>query len=153
MKSYKYSASQIANYFLFRAQLDEELLSNLKLQKLVYYAQGLHIACYGHPLFKEKIKAWRYGPVVPDLYHAYKRFGSGGVPPKGDFLPESIDLETRKFLDEIYTVFGQFSAFRLMDSTHEDECWKDAYPDKTITHKAMAKSMKKYLKDESEEKA
>lgn len=150
MAAYKYSASQIANYFSFKSQSDEELPSNLKLQKLVYYAQGLHIVCYGHPLYKEKIKAWKYGPVVPDLYHAYKRYGASGVPPEDNFSPESIDLDTREFLNEIYTVFGQFSAFRLMDSTHQDKCWQDAYPDKIITHKSMKSALKKYLQDNAE---
>ena len=58
----KYSAFDIAKYFLHKAQAateeDQELISNLKLQKLVYYAQGLHVAIYGKPLFSEKVEAW-----------------------------------------------------------------------------------------------
>ena len=147
-----YTASDIANYFLFKAGKDQELLSNLKLQKLVYYAQGIHLAFYGTPLFKDLIRAWAYGPVVPSLYGTYKHCGSGGIPPNEAFDPELIDEETREFLDEIYTAFGQFSATRLMDFTHTDQCWKDSHPNKVITHKSMEESLKKYLKNGKKQK-
>jgi uncharacterized phage-associated protein len=63
--SARYSAFDIAQYFLWKAQeSNQELLSNMKLQKLVYYAQGLHLALNDAPLFKGKIEAWTYGPVV-----------------------------------------------------------------------------------------
>ena len=44
-----------------------ELVSNLKLQKLLYYVQGFHLAVFGEPLFEEEIEAWMYGPVVPSV--------------------------------------------------------------------------------------
>jgi uncharacterized phage-associated protein len=144
-----YSASTIADYFLAKAQTDEELLSNLKLQKLIYFAQGLHLASEGTPLFNDEIKAWEYGPVVPELYHKYKTFGAGGIPENKTFDPNSIDPDTRKFLDEIFLVFGQFSAIRLMDITHDDQCWKDAHPNGIISHEAMKKDLTKYLKIEN----
>jgi uncharacterized phage-associated protein len=147
-----YSALEIANYFLFKAAKDEELLSNLKVQKLIYYAQGIHLAIYGTPIFKEPIVAWAYGPVVRGLYSIYKKYGAGGILPDESFNPKSIDKETREYLDEIYTAFGQFSATRLMDFTHTDQCWKDAWkdtnPNKIITHKSMQESLKKYLKSD-----
>jgi len=60
----KYSALEIANYFLLRAEKeDQELLSNLKLQKLVYYAQGIHLAMHGEPLFGDQIEAWIMAPL------------------------------------------------------------------------------------------
>ena len=146
--STRYNARKIANYFLWKAQEEnQELLSNLKLQKLVYYAQGIHLALYGTSIFKDQIKAWAYGPVVPALYGAYKQHGAGGIPPDISFDPEIIDKDTKGFLDEIYTAFGQFSATRLMEFTHRDQCWKDACPNKIITQKSMGKSLKKYLKN------
>lgn len=144
----KYSALDIANYFLFKAQKEnQELLSNLKLQKLVYYAQGLHLAVYGKALFKDKIQAWNYGPVVPRLYHRYKEYEAGGIPADPNFNPALIDKETMDFLDEIYDVFGQFSAIRLMEIAHGDKCWKEAGSGKEITLASMKKCLKKYLKN------
>jgi uncharacterized phage-associated protein len=142
------TALDIAKYFLYKAAKEEELLSNLKLQKLIYYAQGIHLAYYGRPIFKDIIRAWAYGPVVPTLYRFYKQYGSGGVPADESFNPKSIDKDTREFLDEVYKAFGQFSAGRLTDFTHTDQCWKDARPDGIISHKSMQESLKKYLKND-----
>lgn len=148
-----YSAFDIANYFLFKAKHDQELISNLKLQKLVYYAQGLHLAAYGTPIFKEKIRAWNYGPVVSELYLKYKNYGARGIPSDKSFNSEKIDNDTREFLDEIYAAFGQFSAGRLAELTHTEQCWQDAYPNKVIKHSAMALTLKRYLKNGSKKEA
>jgi len=143
-----YNAQDIAHYFLWKAQEeDQELLSNMKLQKLVYYAQGLHFALNKTPLFEDKIEAWTYGPVVPDLYHAYKEYEAGGINADPNFDPSSIDEDTKDFLDEIFDVFGQFSAIRLMEIAHSDQCWVDAGIGNEISHKSMQSCLKKYLKN------
>lgn len=147
----KYKALDIANYFLSKAQDDDqELISNLKLQKLVYYAQGIHLAIFKKPLFGEAIVAWNYGPVVEELYHRYKKYEAGGIPANKTFKRVSIDINTRTFLDEIYKVFGQFSAIRLMTLAHSDQCWIDAGIGNEITCNAMQKDLRKYLKDKDE---
>lgn len=146
--STRYSAFDIAQYFLCKAQeSDQELLSNMKLQKLVYYAQGLHLAVNDAPLFKEKIEAWTYGPVVTELYHAYKPYGASGIPAPEDFDLLSIDENTQEFLDEIFDIFGQFSAIRLMEITHADQCVADAEAGEEITPESMKECLKKYLKN------
>ena len=118
---------EVANYFLALTNEDEgDLISNLKLQKLMYYAQGLHLAVHDSPIFPEPIEAWRHGPVVPDLYHANKMFGGGALskPENMDF--SVYDEETRNILNEVYAVFGQFSAWKLANMTHEEEPWREA---------------------------
>jgi len=58
----------VARYFLtLMSEENGDLISNLKLQKLVYYAQGSSLALWGNPLFSEKIEAWLHGPVIPVL--------------------------------------------------------------------------------------
>jgi uncharacterized phage-associated protein len=148
MSSIHYNAQDIANYFLWKAQEEgQELLSNMKLQKLVYYAQGLHLVLNNSPLFEEKIEAWTYGPVITGLYHAYKKFGANGIRADPNFDLSLIDQKTKDYLDEIYEVFGQFSAIRLMEIAHSDKCWKDAGIRNEIKHDSMKKCLKKYLKN------
>ena len=139
----------IAKYFL--AQVDEDagdLISNLKLQKLVYYAQGFHLALFDDPLFYEKIEAWTHGPVVVDLYHEYKQHGSGSIP-----IPNDVDFavysnDIRELLDEVNSVFGQFSAWKLRNMTHEEPPWLDAKDDAgEISHE----SMKEYFRTQINE--
>lgn len=139
------SCRDVAKYFLTLNANDEEvgeLISNLKLQKLVYYAQGFHLAIMDEPLFDSSIEAWAHGPVVPSLYHDYKEYGAGAIPAPIGFDLESIDKETRDLLDEVYNVFGQFSAWKLRNMTHEEPPWKEAFEGSGIISKT---SMKKYF--------
>ncbi|MGA7027993.1 MAG: type II toxin-antitoxin system antitoxin SocA domain-containing protein, partial [Candidatus Acidiferrales bacterium] len=101
------SCSDVARYFL--ALVDEDAgdsLSNLKLQKLVYYAQGFHLALYGEPLFPEVIRAWRHGPVVPELYHALKQFGAGPVKMEGELDVNKYSVDVLGLLEDVYSVSG-----------------------------------------------
>ncbi len=134
------SCFDVANYFL--SLVDETAgdgISNLKLQKLVYYGQGFSLALTGEPLFSEPIEAWTHGPVVPALYHEYKRYGSGSIPTPLDFDAATIPEDTAELLDEVYNVYGQFSAWKLRDMTHEELPWKNAQSldGKTISHEAL----------------
>lgn len=135
------SANTVAKYFLAKAE--EEVgdgISNLKLQKLVYYAQAYHLAMHGEPLFRERLEAWEHGPVVPDLYHMYKEHGAGNIPTPHDVDLDEYDEEVAEFLDEVYDVFGQYSAWKLRNMTHEERPWTEAYDNggaRVISHAAM----------------
>jgi uncharacterized phage-associated protein len=117
--------SQVAKYILTLSDPDQsgELISNLKLQKLLYYVQGFHLVMRGETLFDEKIYNWQHGPVVREVYQEYAANGSAGIQPPADFDIESIPAESREVIDEVYQVYGQFSAWRLRDMTHEESPW------------------------------
>lgn len=132
----------VADYFLSLSEEDAgDSISNLKLQKLVYYAQGFHLAFYDRPLFPERIEAWEHGPVVPELYYKYREYGAERIP-----MPEDVDFgkyapETRELLEEVNRMFGQYSAWKLRNMTHEEPPWADAHakriPNALISHGAM----------------
>lgn len=137
------SVFDVAKYFLILQDTDAgDSITNLKLQKLVYYAQGFHLALYDKPLFKEKIMKWEHGPVVAELYTRYSSFGSKALPIPKKFSFEVIAEETREFLDEIYRVLGQFSAWKLRNMTHDELPWKSAKRNQEISHPTL----KKYFK-------
>lgn len=120
------SAKDVAEYFL--TCVDEnagEGITNLKIQKLVYYAQGVYLAIYGTPLFQESIEAWKHGPVVPSLYHEYKCFGDNAIPVPSKIDNRKYSEKVKDVLDEVYNVFGQFSAWKLRNMTHEERPWKE----------------------------
>lgn len=143
----KYSAFQIADYFIFKASEGKrESISNLKLQKLLYYAQGLHLARFNTPLFGDRIQAWTYGPVVVTAYHKYKEYEDKGIPATEDSDYSHIDEKTREFLDEVHAAFGKLTAFRLMEMSHGDDCWKNAGMGDEITLESMRRELGKYLK-------
>lgn len=135
-----YSAQTIANFLIWRANSDEELgenISNLKLQKLLYYAQGFHLAIKGAPLFTDPIVAWRHGPVVRSIYSKYRGSGAAALPTPDDFDPEAIDSEAQAVIEEAYGVYGQYSAWGLRNLTHEEAPWRDTPADQEIPLEAM----------------
>lgn len=119
------TALDVAQYFIACGG-DEGDISNLKLQKLVYYAQGFHLALYGKPLFDDPVEAWTHGPVVPGLYRHYKHHGRAPITeadydPTGRFTQDQVGL-----LNEVYAVLGQYSAWKLRDMTHSEPPWMDS---------------------------
>ena len=120
-----YPVIQIANQLLlYSADAGRELMTNMKLQKMLYYQQGFHLAYFGTPLFEEDIEAWMYGPVVPAVYEAYKAFGHQGIEPNRD-QAFSFDNKTEATLfGEVCRVYGAYSAVGLMNMTHEESPWK-----------------------------
>lgn len=122
------SVYDVANYFLSLVDHDaDDCISNLKLQKLCYYAQGFYLAMKGERLFDETLQAWQYGPVVPVLYHKYKDQGRSCLNPDAGFDINSIPEDIREFLGEVYQNYGQFSAWRLKDMTHQETPWLSSY--------------------------
>lgn len=129
------TAKQVANYFLHLVDEDTgDSISNLKLQKLVYYAQGWYLALTGKSLFADRIEAWAHGPVVPTLYHEYRVFGwepiheimwqPAALPRPDDTI--EIDEDTASILNEVWEAYGQYSAKRLEEITHSEDPWKNA---------------------------
>jgi uncharacterized phage-associated protein len=106
----------------------------LKLQKLCYYAQGMSLALRGRPLWSDyRIKAWDNGPVVPDVYHAYKGHGWQAIPRLRNLDESRYDAEARQILDMVYESFGRLSATRLSQMTHAEQPWLDAHERATQT--------------------
>jgi len=124
-----YSASTIAKWFVAWAEAEAADVSNLKLQKLLYYAQGHHLALRDQPLFSDAIQAWSHGPVVPAIYREYKRFGSGDVHLDDDdgFRWEDVDGRTAQFLIRTWNTYGGYAAWRLRNMTHDEPPWRDAF--------------------------
>lgn len=123
-----FKAIDIARKLLLTAKRDSviegqgELMSNMKLQKMLYYEQGFHLAVFGTPLFEEDIEAWMYGPVVPAVYEVYKDYGYNGIDP-GNVEEVSLSDREQALFDEVYKVYGANSAIGLMNMTHRESPW------------------------------
>lgn len=140
----KHSASDVAKWFLAhnRIKADDEgadLISNLKLQKLLYYAQGCFLAINGKPLFGDDILAWKHGPVVEKVYHEYKQYGANGIEFTDDFNFDDFTKEENELLEEVYKTFAQYSAWKLRDMTHEEKPWNETPPNGVISNELIRK--------------
>lgn len=118
-----------------------DTISNLKLQKLLYYMQGYWLVLFDKPLFKEEIEAWMYGPVVSSVYDHFKIFGSRAIMPEEVDKPENLKLSKDEEILFIAVMkeYGQFSAVKLMDMTHNESPWKSVSKGKgsIISRKSM----------------
>jgi uncharacterized phage-associated protein len=116
-----------------------DLITNLKLQKLVYYCQGFNLAFFNTPLFPDPIEAWDHGPVCPNLYHKLKHYKSEPIPINGDSFTDKLTLQEQKLIIDVYGVYGQYSAWRLREMTHQEPPWLETPLNQIITHDKMRK--------------
>jgi uncharacterized phage-associated protein len=150
-----FDSKAIANYFLDCAGQSGQKLDPMQLQKLVYFAHGWHLATSDEPLIDEMVEAWRYGPVIPSLYHEFKSFGKNPITRKASnlklvdeqkwdyiFVEPSIDdvsqtSTTRKLLDLIWNGYGKLTGIQLSNLTHKPGSpwyvtWQQAHGRKNV---------------------
>lgn len=119
-----YSAMAIANTFLDMAWGEHKNIDPLKMQKLVYFAHGWFLAYKGRPLIYDQVQAWKSGPVIPSLYHEFKRYGyhpigkHGEEPAEDDPIPKVKDSEILEFLRNVWNVYSKYDALKLSSISH-----------------------------------
>ena len=139
------SCFAIADYFIALAQETGSFVSNLKLQKLVYYAQAWHLALHKEPLFPEDFQAWVHGPVIPELYQKYKPFGWQPIEQEVNVQLPIVVLD---FLAEVAQEYFGCDAYKLEQMTHSEIPWQRARgnlpPDAVSTAMIKKQWMKEY---------
>lgn len=131
------TADNVARWFLSRNVVrcvsgEVDFISNSKLQKLLYYAQGIHLALYGEPLFREPIEAWQYGPGVDSVYQKYAGNGVDGIR-QFEKPEENFSGRESSILQFVQDAFGQFSAWKLSEMTREEPPWRETETNEVIS--------------------
>lgn len=140
------SAKTIAQAFLCLSNPDVgDVVTNLKLQKLLYYAQGFSLAIYDKPLFKEDVLAWEHGPVVREVYDAYKENSATPIAPKT--CPSTLTKAEKELIDNVWNVYGQFSAWKLRDMTHNESPWQNTNRNNKISNTKLKSYFKTLVTD------
>ncbi|MCY4577184.1 MAG: DUF4065 domain-containing protein [Candidatus Kaiserbacteria bacterium] len=128
------SAMDVAGYIIVAfygkdKEVDEgisEGVSNLKLQKLLYFCQAFSLAKLNRQMFGENLYAWKYGPVVGEVYEKYKMYKNDPLSDQeAEHYAAGVPEADRKIIDEVLEMFGGYSAIRLMEITHSHKPWKD----------------------------
>ncbi|MEM6602529.1 MAG: type II toxin-antitoxin system antitoxin SocA domain-containing protein [Pseudomonadota bacterium] len=162
-ESYTFNTpSEVANFFLKKAWDEDVYITVMKLIKILWFAYGFWLALTGKKLFNETFEAWRYGPVVPSIYHEFKRFGKDPIP-EGELskildpysknwvsAPHiSGDIDLEKFLEKIWELYGDFTSRQLVDLTHKSNTpWHKEYV-AGLLHKEISDSItKEYFEEE-----
>lgn len=122
-----YDVQLIARYVINRCTQNERPISNLKLQKILYFIQAEFLVGTGRACFNDDIEAWDHGPVVPCVYFEYNIFGSTNIPDQGDDGFESISEQDKDHLDAIIDAAAKYSASWLEKITRRQKPWINAY--------------------------
>lgn len=145
----------IAKYFLYLGNQDKKLITNKKLQKLVYYSQAWSLVLNNKKLFNDPIEAWVHGPAVRSLYIEYKRFGFSPISEKIDESDIKVSCKDRELLDNIWKIYGKFDAGYLEMLTHSEQPWQDArnglLGHQSSENQITGKSMKSFYSRKLEE--
>ncbi len=135
IKKYNGHYDLVAEKYEIAEGFEDEYITPLKLQKLLYYVQGLSLHIFDKPAFNNKIVAWTHGPVVTEIYQKYKSIG--GLPLISerdlDAIPDSLD----KIIEIVVSSYGQIESEKLIELTHEEEPWKKTRKDAEISHKEI----------------
>lgn len=123
------NAHQIAQHVLAKAAQKRISVCNLKLQKLLYYCQGYHLALNKEPIFDNEIEAWEHGPVVNPVYFQYRDFGSFPISHNFNFEDDGdLPGETASVIEFVIEKYGRTDAWSLRNRTHREAPWVDHQP-------------------------
>lgn len=140
----------IANYIIEYSNEKGYPINNLKLQKLLYFVNVSNLVTNQEPLFEEKMEKWKYGPVIPSVYHEFKKYGAFQISNKDivreyfhfkfedededdifsatveilQYTKDKIDDSAINLINNVVDYFSQKDAFELVDITHKQEPWK-----------------------------
>lgn len=148
----EYSVKNIATWFIWRNKKEEEnngseKMTLLKLLKLLYYAEGCSLALNNKSLFDDKVIAWEHGPVVTDVYYSYNS-DPYNLEISDDEVAElsKISSDDQELLEEVFAIFGQYSAWALRNKTHNEAPWLEATENgQHLNQKISRETMKKYF--------
>ncbi|MFT8607990.1 MAG: type II toxin-antitoxin system antitoxin SocA domain-containing protein [Liquorilactobacillus nagelii] len=152
----EYSAEEVANWFLTRQKAHEkeddgiDPMTQMKLHKLLYYAQGVCLAVTGSRLFKEDLLAWEHGPVVRQIFDKYR----GQRTIDDDLSKEQLDdfekiatndKQANNILEAVYERYSDYSASQLRNMTHSELPWKETEHNGVISQELMESFFKENI--------
>lgn len=122
------TAQQVAHHVLAFSNEVEDPITNLKLQKLVYYVFAWYLANTGVALFKETFQAWIHGPVIPSLYNEFKHFSPQHIVHTAQLSETNAYFSEKELqlINEILSVYMPYSAYELELMTHQETPWIEA---------------------------
>lgn len=126
MEKAKYKVLNIAHYVVDKCTNENNPISNLQLQKILYFLQRDYLKNYKQPLFEEKIEAWVFGPVVPLVYYEY--CGYGALKIDKTYNDIEIEYDDKNFVDSIIEERREYNPWSLVSETHQEgSAWKRIY--------------------------
>ena len=124
-----YPANAIANYILDKGDIEDIPITPMQVLKLTYILHGWCLGVDRAPLIKEKVKAWEYGPVIPEVYYEFRDYRDNPISGRAydgstrykfdDSIPFSSNHKMKEFLTAIWDAYKDYSGLELSSMTHK----------------------------------
>ncbi|MHB8878466.1 MAG: type II toxin-antitoxin system antitoxin SocA domain-containing protein [Myxococcaceae bacterium] len=115
----------------------EDLITNLKIQKLLYFVQGMSLRLRGAPMFRDQILAWEHGPVVPSVWQEFRALGRNPIPDDSVGDCSRMLPQDEAIVRATYLRWGKYEAWQLRNLTHAEGPWKDTPQSARISEDAI----------------
>ena len=137
-----HDARAVANRLIDLAEEDGNQLTNLQVIKLVYFCHAWMLGLYERPLIEQPIEAWRFGPVIRDVYQSFKKYRGEPIRANARVPEANLDDKEEDLVRQVYSKYGYLSGIRLSEFTHEegtpwDKVWKRNGQDSIIPRSLM----------------
>lgn len=125
-----YSAINISASLMAEADTMNLSVTNLALQKYLYFIQIWNMKANKKPAFSDDIEAWRHGPVIRDIYNKFRKYISSPIDPQDKVLKESrvvLDNDTYQVVQYVLQKYSELSDWDLVRIARATQPWEDAY--------------------------
>lgn len=127
------NAIELSKNIIAYAAMYEYQVTNLKLQKTLYYVQGYYLDRFGKPLFEDEIVNWAYGPVVPEAYFAFCSYGASAITPEPMKISfASMNRSETGYVCKVVDACMRCTARQLVDKTHTEDPWRNTFRNQII---------------------
>lgn len=153
-----YKALEVAQHVINYSIENQKPVTNLKLQKVLYYIQAAFLVEKNGICFKEEIQHWRHGPVIPKVYSEYKAYTDQSIKDlqtesldifintNGNFAVEEINYDKEKFLEEdinlinkVISSYFNMEPWDMVEKTHKEEPWINTKSNEAIDINSIRK--------------
>lgn len=135
-----YNATDIADYIIEISEKDIPV-TNLTLQKLLYYTQVMSLVNTGEPIFIDDIVLWKHGPVIPNVYYKYLNYGIKHL--KKPICSPDIDNDTKKTIEFIYKELKHYNIWELVEMSKNSNPYKYSNKKGIISNRDIIESYNK----------
>ncbi len=120
-----YTGHEMASYIINWCHANNIAITNLKLQKLLYFVQGENCRFRHKRLISSDFYAWQLGPVIPEVYFEYAMYSSSKLPKQQ--LSAHFSSQDRDVINHVLTKYGARPTWELVDLSHSQDPWKYNY--------------------------
>lgn len=121
-----YSARTVANYVINWSHDNNAEITNLRLQKLLYFLQGEMCAATGERLIEDDFEAWKLGPVIPDIYRDFSVYSSFDIPRQMNSKGNIAENDAKE-MDKILEKYKKYTTWALVERSHAEDPWYSIY--------------------------